>query len=184
MVSEVAGTTRDIIELRIDLRGLAVTLLDTAGLRDVQDHVESLGIVRARERASAADLRVHLSPTGEIDTILWQDGDLAVASKSDLNATRKGLSVSALTGQGLDLLLTQIFETLSDRTSNAALVSHHRQVTALMEAVTALTGVDDLPPEFLAENIRQSAVSLDRLLGRIGAEDYLDVIFTSFCIGK
>ena len=184
LVSEVAGTTRDIIELRIDLRGLAVTLLDTAGLRDVQDHVESLGIVRARERASAADLRVHLSPTGEIDAILWQDGDLAVASKSDLNATRKGLSVSALTGQGLDLLLDQIFETLSDRTSNAALVSHQRQVTALMEAVTALTGVDDLPPELLAENIRQSAVSLDRLLGRIGAEDYLDVIFTSFCIGK
>lgn len=184
LVSNVAGTTRDIIELRIDLRGLAVTLLDTAGLREVQDQVESLGIVRARERAGAADLRVHLSPVGEVDEILWQQGDLVVASKSDLHTSGNGLSVSAKTGQGLDLLLDQIFEILSERTSGAALVSHQRQVTALIEAVTALKGVDELPPELLAENIRRSAVSLDRLLGIIGAEDYLDVIFTSFCIGK
>jgi tRNA modification GTPase len=184
LVSDVAGTTRDIIELRIDLRGLAVTLLDTAGLREVQDQVESLGIVRARERARAADLRVHLSPTGEIDEMLWRQGDLRVASKSDLNANRGDLSVSSISGQGLDFLLERIFQTLSERTSGAALVSHQRQVSALIDALAALDGIDELPPELLAETIRRSALSLDRLLGRIGAEDYLDVIFTSFCIGK
>lgn len=184
LVSEIAGTTRDIIELRLDLRGLAVTLLDTAGLRESQDRIESLGIYRARARAAAADLRLHLSPEGNIDETLWQEGDLRVISKADLQGDLPGMAVSSWTGQGLDLLLDQIFSTLSDRTAGAALVSHQRQLNALLEAREALDQVEGLPPELLAEAIRHSAHSLDRLLGRIGAEDYLDVIFTSFCIGK
>lgn len=184
LVSDVAGTTRDIIELRLDLRGLAVTLLDTAGLREAQDKIESLGIDRARGRAAAADLRLHLSPDGKIDKFLWQDGDLRVISKADLNECQEGLAVSSVTGQGLNMLLDRVFEILSGQTAGAALVSHQRQVNALIEARDGLDQVSLVPPEILAEAIRRSALSLDRLLGRISAEDYLDVIFTSFCIGK
>lgn len=184
LVSDIAGTTRDIIELRLDLRGLAVTLLDTAGLRDSRDELESRGIDRARKRALAADLRLHLSPEGEADASLWKEGDLVVLSKADLNTVREGLSVSAVTGDGLDVLLNKIYSVLSQKASGAALVSHERQLNALVAAQSAITDVNGLDPELLAEAIRQASLSLDELLGRIGAEDYLDVIFTSFCIGK
>lgn len=184
LVSDIAGTTRDIIELRLDLRGLAVTLLDTAGLRHAQDRIESLGIDRARERAAAADLRIHLSPTGEVDESLWQHGDLKVVSKVDLGSRSSDLSVSSVTGEGMDSLLENLFTALSVRTANAGLVSHQRQLGALIEARESASEVDGLPAELLAEAIRRAASSLDRLLGRIGAEDYLDVIFSSFCIGK
>lgn len=184
LVSDVAGTTRDIIELRLDIRGLAVTLLDTAGLRKSDDIVESLGIDRARSRAAAADLRLHLSPKGERDEDLWHEGDILVATKSDLFRTDKGLPVSSLTSDGLDNLISQIFHVLSMRIANAALVSHQRQLASLLEARDSLSDIANLPPELVAEAIRRSALCLDRLLGRIGAEDYLDVIFTSFCIGK
>lgn len=184
LVSDIAGTTRDIIELRLDLRGLAVTLLDTAGLRDSRDELESRGIDRARKRALAADLRLHLSPEGEADTSLWKEGDLVVLSKADLNAAQEGLSVSAVTGDGLDVLLKELHSVLLQKASGAALVSHERQLNALLAARSAIVDINDLDPELLAEAIRQASLSLDELLGRIGAEDYLDVIFTSFCIGK
>lgn len=184
LVSDVAGTTRDVIELRLDIKGLAVTLLDTAGLRESDDRIESMGVGRARQRAEAADLRIHLSESGDIDTQLWRDGDLRVYSKDDEGANTADLSVSALTGRGLDKLICEIHARLIDRVAGAGVVSHERQARALEEAHAALLGIDSLPAELLAESIRQTAVSLDRLLGRIGAEEYLDVIFSSFCIGK
>ncbi|WP_295044852.1 tRNA uridine-5-carboxymethylaminomethyl(34) synthesis GTPase MnmE [uncultured Paracoccus sp.] len=184
LVSDIAGTTRDIIEVRLDLRGLAVTLLDTAGLRNSGDTIEGLGIDRARSRAAVADLRVHLSPVGKIDKDLWQAGDLKVISKADLSETSDGLAVSSATGMGIGDFLDCLFENLSTRTAGAGLISHQRQLHALLEARDAVIDLDGLPPELLAEAIRGSATSLDRLLGRIGAEDYLDVIFSSFCIGK
>lgn len=184
LVSDMAGTTRDIIELRLDLRGLAVTMLDTAGLRETQDGIEGLGIERARSRAAAADLRVHLSLDGNVDGALWHPDDLIVASKADLGFTGIGLAVSSLTGQGLDRMLDVVFEKLSHMAAGAQLVSHERQLAALTDARAALTIDSELPAELIAESIRNASTSLDRLLGRIGAEDYLDVIFTSFCIGK
>ncbi|MTE00769.1 tRNA uridine-5-carboxymethylaminomethyl(34) synthesis GTPase MnmE [Paracoccus sp. YIM 132242] len=184
LVSDIAGTTRDIIELRLDLRGLAVTLLDTAGLRDARDELESRGIDRARHRAEAADLRLHLSPHGKADSSLWQDGDLVVASKADLHPHVDGLSVSSVTGTGLDQVLDGIFDILSQKAAGAALISRERQLNALLAARAVIEDVHGLEAELLAEAIRQAAASLDHLLGRIGAEDYLEVIFTSFCIGK
>ncbi|MDO5631904.1 MAG: tRNA uridine-5-carboxymethylaminomethyl(34) synthesis GTPase MnmE [Paracoccus sp. (in: a-proteobacteria)] len=180
LVSDLAGTTRDIIELRLDLRGLAVTLLDTAGLRETDDRVEAMGVNRARERAAAADLRIHLSEAGEPDQELYHDGDLVVRSKADLG----GVGISAQTGQGIAELLDDLHRILSDRVAGAGLASHARQAEALIEAMAALHDLRDLPPEMLAEAIRQVSLSLDRLVGRIGAEDYLDIIFSSFCIGK
>ncbi len=183
LVSEIAGTTRDVIEARLDLSGVPVTFLDTAGLRKSSDLIESLGIDRARQRALAADLRVHLSPDGQREQDLWRDGDIVVSSKVDLREDGS-TGVSALTGVGIDDLLTRLRRTLAERIAPAGLVSHGRQLNALVDARRALADIDGLPPEILAENIRACAMSLDRLFGRIGAEDYLDAIFTTFCIGK
>lgn len=184
LVSEIAGTTRDVIELRIDLNGIAVTFLDTAGLRDASDRIEAMGVDRARQRAVEADLRLHVSPVGEIDSSLWVDGDISVGTKADLGAREAGMAVSSLTGEGIDLLLQSLYGRLSQRIAGAGLISHERQLRAITDARDALENPDGLPPEILAEAIRQAAVSLDRLLGRIGAEEYLEVIFGSFCIGK
>ena len=183
LVSEIAGTTRDVIELRLDLKGLAVTLLDTAGLRDSSDRIETLGIDRARVRALEADLRVHLSADGRAEDGLWQEGDILLLNKADLRDCAEG-AVSGLTGDGVDRLLAEIASRLVDRVETAGLVSHQRQLSALLDARSHIEALDDLPPELLAESIRACAASLDRLLGRIGAEEYLDVIFASFCIGK
>lgn len=183
LVSDVAGTTRDVIELRVDLKGLAVTLLDTAGLRAATDRVEGLGVARARERAKAADLRIHLSDDGVADPVLWQEGDLVLRGRID-RAEAEGPGISALTGAGIGEMLDLLHDRLRGRIAGAGLVSHERQARSLAEAREALREVDGQPPELIAESIRQSASSLDRLLGRIGAEEYLDVIFASFCIGK
>ena len=185
LVSDIEGTTRDIIEARIDLYGLAVTLLDTAGLRDSSDQIEKMGVSLARRRANAADLRLHLSETGDVVTDLWRDGDIAVRTKSDLGGDKAGdVAISSSTGGGIDALLLQLFNRLSSRVVGAGTISHERQLRALMDASSVLMDVDSLPPEILAEAIRAASSSLDKLLGRIGAEDYLGVIFSSFCIGK
>ncbi|AUH65105.1 tRNA uridine-5-carboxymethylaminomethyl(34) synthesis GTPase MnmE [Paracoccus zhejiangensis] len=181
IVSAIPGTTRDIIELRMDLRGLAVTFLDTAGLRETEDQIEAVGVDRARMRAEAADLRIFLSESGEHDLTMFRDGDLTLWSKADLSEGRGDLS--AVTGEGVETLLQSVFETLSVRVADAGIVSHRRQADALRDALRALDG-SRAQPELLAESIRQTALSLERLVGRVGAEDYLDVIFSSFCIGK
>lgn len=183
LVSDIPGTTRDIIELRIDLKGLAITLLDTAGLRQSDDAVEVMGVARARSRAEAADLRLHLSLDGTPDATLWRDGDILVGTKSDIGTTA-GLPISALTGAGIEDLFDQVHAELSNRVADAGLISHERQLSSLAEAYDALAGIENMPAEILAESARRTVSSLDRLLGRIGAEEYLDVIFSSFCIGK
>lgn len=184
IVSSVAGTTRDVIELRLDLKGLPVTILDTAGLRLSTDEVEVVGIERARSRAMAADLRIHLSDDGRAVDDLHASEDIVVKGKSDLNPSGEGAEVSAFTGDGVDALLSRIFDTLSSRIASAGIVSHERQLNELLRAADALSNIDQLPVEILAEQLRKVNHALDRLLGRIDAEDYLDKIFSSFCIGK
>ena len=181
IVSDIAGTTRDVIELRYDLNGLAVTFLDTAGIRDAADSIEEIGIGLARERARLADLRIHLSRDGQAVNDLWQTGDIAVRTKADLDGNG---GISAVTGEGLDTLLSDLADLLRQRVSQAGVISHDRQRGEIEAAVHALSDLACLPAELAAEQIRSAAASLDRLLGRIGSEDYLDVIFAQFCIGK
>ncbi len=182
LVSEFAGTTRDIIELRVDLRGLAVTFLDTAGLRDAEDQIEGMGIDRARGRAAAADLRIHLSPDCSKESELWIAGDILCRSKSDLSAG-KGRSISAKTGQGVAELLNAVHLELKERIAPAGLVSRQRQAAALEAALKHLQNIEE-SPELAAESLRLANYALQSMVGRIGAEDYLDIIFSSFCIGK
>lgn len=183
LVSNIAGTTRDIIELRVDLRGLPVTFLDTAGIRDSSDPIEAMGVERALNRAQAADLRIHLSEEGTA-----QDGfvlgDLVLKSKSDLDGGDSKNTVSPLTGKGVAELLDQVYDILRMRVADSSLISHKRQAESITRAIDALDMDDAALPELLAEAVRQANHQLLSMVGRVGAEDYLDEIFLSFCIGK
>ena len=180
LVTEIAGTTRDVIELRTDLRGLAVTFLDTAGLRDTQDVVERMGVARATERAAAADLRIHLSDAGSPVDALMKPDDLVVQSKADLG----GGDVSALSGQGVSALLDQVHDILRERAAPAGIVSRQRQADALRRAAEVLACDADTPPEIIADAVAIATRSLREMVGEVGVEDYLDEVFSSFCIGK
>ncbi|MCO6361443.1 tRNA uridine-5-carboxymethylaminomethyl(34) synthesis GTPase MnmE [Paracoccus sp. 08] len=184
IVSDREGTTRDVIELKFDLNGLPVTFLDTAGLRESEDAVERIGIDRALNRAKSADLRIHLSRDGDIVQELWHPDDVIAVSHADIHESDADLTLSAVTGHGINKMLGIIGEILRDRVSSAGLISHERQRLEIITALEAVEGVGGVPAELIAEKLRLSAASLDRLLGRIGADDYLDVIFSSFCIGK
>lgn len=185
LVSEIAGTTRDVIELRLELDGMAVTFLDTAGIRDADEEIERLGVERARLRALGADLRIHLGcGRGGVEG-LWRDGDILATSKSDQDLEGEGVRISARTGDGLAELIKEVTEVLGSRVTGAGLVSHERQLSELMVARAALAAMRrEDRPELVAEHLRAAASGLDRMVGRIGAEDYLDVVFSSFCIGK
>ncbi|RDD71381.1 tRNA uridine-5-carboxymethylaminomethyl(34) synthesis GTPase MnmE [Paracoccus versutus] len=181
LVSEVAGTTRDILELHTDLRGLPVTFLDTAGLRESSDPIEAMGVARGLQRAAEADLRIHLTVDGIADTATA--GDIVVRAKADLGRA-EGISISGLTGEGVAELLDLVYDRLRVRAADTGLVGHKRQAEALQRALSALEVDHDMAPEFLAEALRQAAQALAMMVGRVGAEDYLDEIFSSFCIGK
>lgn len=190
LTSEHAGTTRDVIEVRMDVAGLPVTLLDTAGLREAQDPVEALGIVRARERAEAADLRVWLLAPGEDSaSIVAGPDDLVVQGKADLGAKPGSLAVSGRTGEGIDLLVRRIGEVLSNRAASAATITRARHRNAVEAAVVALGQALAVisthgNEELAADSLRQAIDGMDDLVGRIGVEDLLGEIFSSFCIGK
>ncbi|MGS4945762.1 tRNA uridine-5-carboxymethylaminomethyl(34) synthesis GTPase MnmE [Meridianimarinicoccus sp. RP-17] len=186
ITSDVAGTTRDVIEVRMDLGGLPVTLLDTAGLRDTDDQVESLGIARARQRAAQADLRVFLVE-GEAPPLLPPlTEDIVVQAKADVTGT----GVSGTTGQGVPELLERITETLSGRAAMAGLATQERHRVALAQALDHLNRARTqilgglAEPELLTEDLRSTVMGLDVLVGKVDVEDLLDSIFLNFCLGK
>ena len=186
ITSDVAGTTRDVIEVRMEIDGLAVTLLDTAGLRDTDDRVERIGIARAMERAEAADLRVFLTSDEPISGIEPRPDDIVVSGKADLT----GQGISGKTGQGVAELIARIGEILQGRVANAATVTRERHRLALDRAIRAMEsarievekGADRA--ELAAAELRVAIRALESLVGRVDVENLLDEIFASFCIGK
>ena len=189
ITSELAGTTRDVIEVRMDLGGIAVTLLDTAGLRDTQDIVEKIGIDRAVTRANASDLRVFLIDEGEIPLLEPREDDLVVRGKADL-LPAEGLAVSGKTGAGLDQLVGEITRILESRAAGAGVMTRERHRAGMKTALQAmesarnevLLGSDRA--EMAAEELRTAVRALESLVGRVDVEHLLDEIFSSFCIGK
>lgn len=188
------GTTRDIVEVRMDLDGLPVILLDTAGLREALDEVEHIGIERARLRAAAADLRVHLVLPGQPLVLPVVAGDIIAVAQADLvvnGATLPDrLPVSGLTGQGLQELVAAISCRLSDKVAVVGVAVRERHRVAidsaamhLSEALVLLEATSP-PIEILAHSLRAAMHALDVLVGRIDVEDILGEIFASFCIGK
>jgi tRNA modification GTPase len=244
IVSPYAGTTRDVIEVHLDLAGWPVTLLDTAGIRETDDPVELEGVRRARERAAAADLVLWVVDAGEegqnmpkstenahewphnwlirnkIDLLQGRNEHSATSRPSNEHKsgpkkflknivnnelTHKSESVSAnndlefnlsaVTGEGFDLLLAQLARQAEDFLGGAeqAVVTRERHRHALEEVLAALRraqGGEDLlaqellAQELLAEELRIAARALGRLTGRVDVEEILDVIFRDFCIGK
>jgi tRNA modification GTPase len=207
IVSPHAGTTRDVIEVSLDLGGYPVTILDTAGIRDSQDPVEQEGMRRARERASQADLTLWVVDATDPDPapppaglrerssetwVIFNKCDIAQRDKQDYPEWLRGqksLAISAKTGQFFDKLLTMLEEFLVDTfsTDESVLITRerHRHVLsschqALQRALAEPAGREDI----IAEELRLAARDLGRLTGRVDVEDVLDVIFRDFCIGK
>lgn len=189
ITSEFAGTTRDVIEVRMDLAGLPITVLDTAGLRETQDAVESIGISRAKQRAKLADLRVFLVDEGEMPELTVETDDIILRAKADLLPEPTG-AISGKTGAGVSALINQITQVLVGRASNAGLATRARHRDAMERGLSALNAAVALLPhgedhsDIAAEELRTAIRALDSLVGRIDIENVLDEIFASFCLGK
>lgn len=189
ITSEYAGTTRDVIEVRMDLGGLPVTLLDTAGLRETTDVVESIGIARARSRADAADLRVFLVEVGQMPEMTPREGDIVLRAKADLLGDVSD-AVSGRTGAGVSELVERIRALLSGRVAGAGIATRARHRQAMERGLVSLRAALGILPqgeavaEVAAEELRAAIRALDSLVGRIDVEMVLDEIFASFCLGK
>ena len=207
IVAEQAGTTRDVLEVHLDLGGYPVTLADTAGLRVLsetsgQAAVEAEGIRRARARAEAADVQLLVldireagpsAPTGfpgaERDRILvLNKADLAGSPETGALADQAPCVVSAKTGAGLEALIARLAEQAAQRMSGGGAepaITRARHRAALGEAAAALArAAAAREAELMAEDLRLAARALGRIAGRVDVEDLLDVIFRDFCIGK
>jgi tRNA modification GTPase len=193
IVSEIAGTTRDVIELRLNLGGYLVQVADTAGLRETDDIIEAEGVRRALKQAAESDL-----------VILLRDGthpytdypgvapDLAVWNKSDLAGFRPqgGMALSLKTGEGLSDLVAALTAQVAEKlegTGQAPALTRPRHRQALIEAAAALRhglGAPADAPELFAEDLRLALRAVGRITGRVDVEELLDSVFRDFCIGK
>ncbi len=230
IVSPIAGTTRDVIEVAIDIGGYPVCLIDTAGLRESADEIESEGVRRALSRAQQADLKILLFDGNEAQpfdaaTMALADGDaLIVVNKADARARQDAslspcgrgskilalqgnaldfageglcqekieknsspLLISTKTGEGLDVLLVKIQEAIESRfqASASPALTRQRHRLAVEESLSLLRrAAAACEPELVAESLRLAVRALGRITGRVDVEDLLDIIFSSFCVGK
>jgi tRNA modification GTPase len=203
ITSSIAGTTRDVIEVALDLGGYPVVLADTAGLRATKDEIEEEGVRRARVRAAAADLRlivldVTRPDEAEVVQPLIDRNTILVANKIDLAGgagigwvARLGpvpaLPLSVATGEGMTRLVDHLTQVVANNfgSSEAALITRTRHRLALESCVVALDQFASAKlPELAAEELRSAARSLGRITGRVDVEDMLDTLFSEFCIGK
>jgi tRNA modification GTPase len=193
IISEIPGTTRDLLEVTIDLRGLPVTFIDSAGIREASDEIEKLGIARARAKAKEAHVVLWLAPAdapaAEPDLShprLW-----VVQTKSDLRSAQgEDGSISALTGEGVGELLSKLYDALvsTKAATEPSLLVSRRQFSSVGAASDALSrGIERLrlgQLELVAEELRLASAYLDEMIGVIRNDDLLDEVFGRFCLGK
>jgi tRNA modification GTPase len=195
IVSESPGTTRDIIEARLDLGGYAVILADTAGLREAENPVEAEGVRRAKARAAAADLRLLVVDGDAADPMAGlaardrEAADLIVWNKADLAAEKAPdrLWVSAKTGEGMEALIAALTRHAASASGvgEAPVLTRARHRKALEDAAESLEkAAESGAPELAAEHIRLALRALGRITGRVDLDELLDVVFRDFCIGK
>jgi tRNA modification GTPase len=211
IVSPYAGTTRDVIEVHLDLDGYPVTLLDTAGIRDSDEPVEQEGVRRARERAATADLvlwvidgsaaglAIDEPPKSLANAAIWRvrnkidqaDSSCCTgAAKQGNNEYEFSISISALTSAGMEGLTSALaaYAKTYFASTESAVITRARHRRALEETVAALDRAlardHANHEELIAEELRAAATTLGRLTGRVDVEDILDVIFRDFCVGK
>jgi tRNA modification GTPase len=203
IVSEYAGTTRDLIEVKLDLGGFPVNVIDTAGIRVSEDPIEREGIHRALIKSRSADLVLWLVPLGSPESEppeellrrpLWR-----IATKADLSSEivgcelpvgrdEKSFDLSVKTGLNLEFLMDrlQVFANENMTVVGSLVVANARQRKAIDRALDALADArrTSSPLEILAEDLRRACFALEELIGKVGVEDILDSLFASFCIGK
>ncbi|MGH6877915.1 MAG: tRNA uridine-5-carboxymethylaminomethyl(34) synthesis GTPase MnmE [Rhizomicrobium sp.] len=196
IVSEIPGTTRDILETRLDLGGYAVHLADTAGLRRTRDAIESEGVRRALARAAASDMTLLVldgaatDPFAGLDETAVARATAKVWNKCDLPwpEPRKGLRISARTGEGLDTLLELLRKQVRNRLERPresppmTRVRHRECVASAAESLWR--ALNQSQSELIAEDLRLAIRAIGRLTGRVDIEELLDTVFRDFCIGK
>lgn len=200
IVSARAGTTRDIIEVHMEIAGYPVVLVDTAGIRQSSDEIEEEGVRRALARAAAADIKLVLFDGASVDSdagsrALLDAEAIPVVTKSDiliydinkLKFKQKIFSISAKNGQGIEALLAEIEKRIVSFFSGAQapLITRHRHRALLMETKACLEkSLRPAPLELRCEELRLAGQAVGKVTGKIAVDDVLDVIFKSFCIGK
>jgi len=192
ITSNYAGTTRDVLEVYMDLEGLPVCFLDTAGIRDSSDPIEKIGIERTKTRARDADMRIFLleedqQPFLEIEC---REGDLELRAKADLIKETQSRGISGLTGQGVDQMLQDISRVLENRITKVGVATNARHRQAISQSLEHLAkayselGRENCRDEIVAEDLRQAIRALETITGTIDIEQVLGEIFANFCIGK
>lgn len=192
IVTSRPGTTRDLLEVEMDIEGIPVCLVDTAGLRETEDEVELEGIVRARKGAAGADLVLMVSDGQGPCEELPEDGpeQIRVRNKIDIfpvqSGDEEGIAVSALTGEGLEELRGELHRRIRRPLENleGGVAVNPRQAKALEAAREHLFFEPDEERELVAEEIRQALEKLDEVVGRVEGEEVLDAVFDTFCLGK
>ena len=200
IVSHQPGTTRDMVEIHVDIAGYPVVFVDTAGLRDSDDEIESEGIRRALERSRSADIKLVLFDGAQWPQLddasrqLLDEQSLAVITKGDLLSTRPHHPVvpdvhyiSTHSGEGIDALLQQVEKRIvGDYASHTAQFITRTRHRAFLEAALAHIDASMHKPdlELRCEELRLAAQALGKITGKIQVDDVLDVIFRRFCIGK
>ncbi len=187
------GTTRDLIDVRLELNGNLVIVTDTAGIRETTGKVEAIGVAKAKERAVEADLVILLEDANAPQTIdigEVRGGVLRVGNKADLPVKSAGqyeFLVSAATGDGVDVLLAAIGDIASKRVGSGSLLPiHQRQIGLIRDTLVELDLAANkfLGLDLVAEHLRRASDHIGRLTGRVDVDELLDVIFSKFCIGK
>lgn len=197
IVTDIAGTTRDVVEVRLVLGGQVVWLADTAGLRETADIVEAEGVRRAERAAREADLRIHVidgaNPEPPVGPIEQQD--IVVFNKADQRpgalAPQGALPVSAASGEGVEQLESRIGEFISKRAASveAPVITRARHREKLSAGLASLVQArqlldEDMGAELAAEDVRMALRQLGAVIGTVGVEDILGAVFSQFCIGK
>ncbi|MEK9499774.1 tRNA uridine-5-carboxymethylaminomethyl(34) synthesis GTPase MnmE [Gaopeijia maritima] len=210
LVTAVAGTTRDALEVEVSMDGYPVRLVDTAGIRDEGGEVERLGIEVARRFVGGADLVLHCVPVGSevpVDEADWLEGlgvpVLRVGTMSDLaddagagpeaGDEEPALRVSAVSGEGLDRLRVQVarrcFAGLGSAPADAPVLTRARQARAVARAAVEVRAFaaaldEGVPAEFAAAHLRSAETALEEVVGLVEVDDVLDRVFRTFCVGK
>jgi tRNA modification GTPase len=187
IVTDVPGTTRDLVSETVDIDGLRVTLVDTAGIRDADDRVEREGVARARQSIDVAHVTLVVVDEDE-PIVLGNSNYLVVQSKADLGRPARGIAVSAVTGEGLNDLRHAIADALDvEPHRDPPAITNVRHITLLERAHTALRRARTAcgaPEEFVLADLQDARAALEEIAGRRATDDLLAHIFSKFCIGK
>ncbi len=198
IVTDVPGTTRDVLAERLRYRGFEITLMDTAGLREAGDAIEREGVLRARRAMDSADVVLLVldgsAPEGEAERELLREADgryLVALNKCDLGILpgREGLPVSARTGEGVEALLSAVAARAGDEAAAEELLTQPRQIDCARRAVDALRRAlgaigGGMPPDVLSVDLMAALDILGEITGRSAPDEVIDAVFRNFCVGK